>query len=81
MKTGQFAAACATICTLFVLALFVSAPIHASAYGNNLTAQWPASPDGNGNLTAQWPAPPDGNGNLTAQWPAPPDGNGNYSVA
>src|SRR5208282_4830060 len=78
-KKRQFSAVYATISTLFVLALFVSAASHASNF-DSLTAQWPAPPDGGGNLTAQWPAPPDGGGNLTAQWPAPPDGGGNLTA-
>jgi len=70
---------CATILTVFVLALIASAGTHAAFRSSNPVAisQWPTPPDGGGNI-AQWPTPPDGGGNI-AQWPTPPDGGGNIA--
>ena len=82
MKKKSLALVCATISTLFVLALCAGA-FNVSATTVQPTAQWPIPiPDGSGNLTAQWPIPiPDGSGNLTAQWPIPiPDGSGNIQA-
>jgi hypothetical protein len=81
MKSKYAFAACATICTLFVLALLLGAPSHGQLSGSSLSvgSAWPAPPDGGGNIAlSAWPAPPDGGGNA---WPAPPDGGGNIALS
>ena len=70
---------CATILTVFVLALIAGAGTDGPLRFSNPFAisQWPTPGDGGGNI-AQWPTPGDGGGNI-AQWPTPGDGGGNIA--
>src|SRR5438874_1286154 len=74
----SFTVLCATILTVFVLALIVGAGTDCPLSYSILFAfsQWPTPGDGGGVNTAQWPTPGDGGGGNIAQWPTPGDGGG-----
>ena len=76
---------CATILTVFVLALILGSGTNGAFRSSNPVAisQWPIPPDGGGGGNiAQWPIPPDGGGGGNiAQWPIPPDGGGGGNIA
>jgi len=76
----SFTVLCATILTVFVLALIVGAGTDGPLRFSNpfSISQWPTPGDGGGNI-AQWPTPGDGGGNI-AQWPTPGDGGGNFRL-
>ena len=81
----SFTVLCATILTVFVLALIVGAGTDGllRVWSTNPTFgnPWPTPDDGGGNIIAgnPWPTPDDGGGNIIAgnPWPTPDDGGGN----
>jgi hypothetical protein len=85
MKHG-FTVFCATILTVFVLALIVGAGTDGAfrVWSTNPTFgnPWPTPDDGGGNIAGNpWPTPDDGGGNIIAgnPWPTPDDGGGNIA--
>jgi hypothetical protein len=86
MKRG-FAIFCATILTVFVLALVVGAGTDGTfrvwSSGPFFSNPWPTPGDGGGNIAGNpWPTPGDGGGNIAGNpWPTPGDGGGNIRVA
>jgi hypothetical protein len=79
----SFTIFCATICTVFVLALLASTNTHGATTTLRAFSQFPTPDDGGGNIVArsQFPTPDDGGGNIVArsQFPTPDDGGGNIS--